>query len=614
MSQVQKTEERPKEKLIFSKALGVFCSFVPAFESLRGYSFTFFRRDLIAGITVATVAVPQAMAYASIFGMPVELGLYTAVVMTIVGSLLSASRQLINGPTNVISIAMLSALSILPVERRVEGAILMSLMVGLIQIGITGLRLGDLSRYISHSVIIGFTVGASILLILDQLKNALGLTAKGDLHDHFLKRFYLTMTQGGSIHIPTLAVAVGTMAIAIILRSINRKYRWRLPEHFTAVVLAGFAAWYCKLGADYGVKLVGSIPGSLPSFELPKVDFALAKDLSGSAVAIALLGLLEAIAMSKSLAASTKQKLDINQQCLSEGVANLAGSFFRCFPGSGSLTRSYINKQAGAETQWAGVICAIFVALTILAFAPLAQFIPRSALSGVLFLAAFRMVDFNGLKSDLRATRFDAVIIAATAMSAVFVSIEFCILIGVLLSFLIYVPRAAQIYMTDLVLDQNRAIRERLPTDPKCDRLRIYSFEGEMFFGASPEFERLLEQIEQDIGPNSRAIILRLRYARNPDAVCLNLLKHFIEEMKIRGISVLLAGVREGMLKALNNIGITELVGRDNVFLEEPKLWSSTIEAINKAYTILGNQRCSTCPEKADLSRSATTADWHFSI
>jgi sulfate permease, SulP family len=593
---------------VFSKALGLFSSFVPAVGALRGYNFKVFRRDLIAGITVATVAVPQAMAYASIFGMPVELGLYTAVVMTIVGSLLSASRQLINGPTNVISIAMLSALSIVPVERRVEGAILMSFMIGFIQIGITGLRLGDLSRYISHSVIIGFTVGASVLLILDQLKNALGLTAQGDLHDHFLKRFYLTMTQGGSVHVPTLAVAVGTMAIAIALRAINRKTNWRLPEHFTAVVMAGLAAWYFKLGPDFGVKLVGSIPNSLPSFEIPKIDVALAKELSGSAMAIALLGLLEAIAMSKSLAAANKQKLDINQQCLSEGVANLAGSFFRCFPGSGSLTRSYINKQAGAETQWSGVFCGVFVAITILALAPLAQFIPRAALSGVLFLAAYRMVDFKGLKVDLKATRFDAIIIIATALSAVFVSIEFCILIGVLLSFVIYVPRAAQIHMTDLVLDQNRTIRERMVTDPKCDRLRIYSFEGEMFFGASPEFEKLLEQIEQEIGPNTKALILRLRYARNPDAVCLNLLLHFVEVMKSRGITVLLTGVRGGMVKALTNVGIIELVGQENVFLEEPKLWSSTFEAVSRAYKMIGSDRCATCFETSSVALGAADA------
>ena len=197
--------------------------FVPALDSLRTYNARSLRRDIVAGLTVATVAVPQAMAYATIFGMPVELGLYTAIVMTMVGALLDSSKQLINGPTNVISIAMLSALASIPVEKRVECAIMMASMIGLIQIGITSLRLGDLSRYISHSVIIGFTLGASVLLILDQLKNALGLASKGDLHDPFLKRFYLTLTEGGSVHFPTLLVTLGTVAVALSFRFINRR-------------------------------------------------------------------------------------------------------------------------------------------------------------------------------------------------------------------------------------------------------------------------------------------------------------------------------------------------------------------------------------------------------
>ena len=153
---------------------------VPALDSLRHYSPTLFRRDLFAGVTVAAVAVPQAMAYASIFGMPVQYGLYTAIVMTAVGALFDSSKQLINGPTNAISIAMLSALAGVPSGQFIQAAILMALLIGLMQTGITLLRLGDLSRYISHAVIVGFTAGASVLLVLDQLKNVLGLKAQGD--------------------------------------------------------------------------------------------------------------------------------------------------------------------------------------------------------------------------------------------------------------------------------------------------------------------------------------------------------------------------------------------------------------------------------------------------
>src|SRR5207253_696566 len=167
---------------------------VPALDSLRSYSLRSLNADLMAGLTVATVAVPQAMAYATLAGLPPHYGLYTAVVMTAVGALLDSSKQLINGPTNAISIALLSALAMIPEDQRATAAVGFALLVGLVQLGITFLRLGDLTRYVSHAVIVGFTLGAGILLVLDQFKNLVGLRGLGDGDDHFLKRFWRTLT------------------------------------------------------------------------------------------------------------------------------------------------------------------------------------------------------------------------------------------------------------------------------------------------------------------------------------------------------------------------------------------------------------------------------------
>lgn len=589
--------------------------YVPAIDSLRGYSWSYLRRDALAGLTVAAVAVPQAMAYASIFGMPVEYGLYTAIVMTAIGALLDSSKQLINGPTNAISIAMLSALAAVPEAQRIEAAILMALLIGSVQTGITLLRLGDLSRYISHAVIVGFTAGASTLLVLDQLKNALGLKSQGDPEEHFLKRFYLTMTEGGQVHWPTLAITVGTILVALSLKYINRRFRTVLPELFLAIVAAGFAVWWFDLGAQ-GVKLVEKVPRSLPGFQPPKIDWGLTRELLGSAVAIALLGLLEAIAMAKSIAAKTRQKLDINQQCLSEGLANLGGSFFQCFPGSGSLTRSYINHQAGAATQWSGVICAGMVALTMLALAPLAEYIPRAALAGVLLLAATRMIDLAGIRYYCRATRFDAIIVTATALAAVLISVEFCILIGVLLSFLFYVPRAARVEITELTLTPERVIRDRLATDPPCRLLRIYNFEGELFFGAAPDFEALLERIEEETA-EATVVLLRMKHVRNPDAVCLHLLDDFLERMHKAGKIVALSGVRSDIYSALENVGIVARLGEGRVFREVRTLWSSTMSAIHWSYQQLQGERCPHCPH-AETMASAPAKEapngWHFEL
>lgn len=583
---------------------------VPAIDSLRTYTPGHFRRDLFAGVTVAAVAVPQAMAYASIFGMPVKYGLYTAIVMTAVGAVLDSSKQLINGPTNAISIAMLSALAAVPTDQRIPAAILMATLIGIFQTGITLLRLGDLSRFISHAVIVGFTAGASVLLVLDQLKNVLGLTAKGEYHDHFVKRFALTMYYGGPVHVPTLAVALGTIGVALGLRWINRRLGWALPELLLSIAAAGACVWHWDLAAD-GVKLIDKVPRSLPSFMPPAWDWKLVRELAPSAAAVGMLGLLEAIAMAKSIAAKTGQKLDINQQCLSEGVANLTGSFFQCFPGSGSLTRTYINHQAGAATQWSGVICAAMVALTVLALAPLAQFIPKAALAGVLMVTATRMVDVAGMRYHCRATRFDAAIVMATALSAVLVSVEFCILVGTVLSFLMYVPRAARVEMNELVIVDEHRIRERHHGDAVCPKLRIFNFEGELFFGSGPEFERHLERIEELLG-EARILVLRVKHLRNPDAVCLHLLRDFLDRVTARGVEVCLSGVRGGVYATLTRVGIVDQLGAERVFREVPQVWTSTATAVEWAHERLGDDLCESCPRR----RQAATGveQWHFVI
>jgi sulfate permease, SulP family len=307
---------------------------IPALGALRTYRPADARTDFVAGITVAAVAVPQAMAYALAAGLPPEYGLYTAIVMTAAGALFDSSRQLINGPTNAISIALLSVLRFIPdMDEKIQAAVLVAFMAGTIQLLITSMRMGDLTRYISHSVIIGFTLGASALLVLDQMKNMLGLRAEGGIHDNFVTRFWLTMTQGGVVNEPTLQIGVATIAMVIALRWLKSRYGLRLlPELLITVLTMALAVAWLGLEAK-GVKIVGPIPAKLPQPRLPHFDYELMRELSNGALAIAILGLLEAMAMAKAIAAQTRQKLDMNQQCLSEGVANLTGSFFSACPG-----------------------------------------------------------------------------------------------------------------------------------------------------------------------------------------------------------------------------------------------------------------------------------------
>lgn len=592
---------------------GTLFSLVPALDSLRTYSPRTLAADTMAGLTVAAVAVPQAMAYAQIANIPPQYGLYTAIVMTAVGALFDSSKQLINGPTNAISIAILSALVAFGEADRIPAVILLALMVGIVQTGISLLRLGDLSRYISHAVIVGFTLGASVLLVMDQFKNLLGLPAVGTGEDHFLKRFVLTISHIDQTNLSALFIGLATIGIALGLRGVNLLLRIRLPELLLALICVTFVVGNLRLD-EQGVKIVGAIPTELPSFEWPSIQWSWVRQLSSSTMAIALLGLLEAISMAKAIAAQTGQKLDINQQCLSEGVANLAGSMFHCFPGSGSLTRSNINQQAGAQTQWSGVISAVAVGLTVILFGQYANFIPKSGLAGILILSSWHLVDRRQLVYYLRTTRFDAWIVAITAISAVAISVEFCVLIGVLMSFVLYVPQAASVRITELVLTPERVIRERVAADVPCNRIRIFSLEGELFFGASPELEEHFETIAHMADDGMRVIVLRLKRARNPDAVCMSVLDRFIERMHAAGVAVLLCGVRPEMLKVLQASGLADRLGPDHLFAfeETGKFWTSTLEAVRFAYQLIGADVCETCPRHGETLNEKE--GWYYLI
>jgi len=531
------------------------------------------------------------MAYALLAGLPPQYGLYTAIVVTAVGALFDSSRQLINGPTNAISIALLTVLAVLPEGDRLAACVVFAMLVGLVQLGITVLRLGDLSRYVSHAVLVGFTLGAGILLVLDQFKHLVGVAGRGGADDHFLKRFWLTMTVGGDWHIPTVLIGLGTIVLVIGVRQLNgwlqkRGVRFPIPQHLVAIAAMAVLVWAWDLDND-GVAVVGRVPRSLPRFEVPELKWDWVQLLIGNAFGVAVLGLLEAIAMAKFIAAQTGQKLNMHQQCLSEGIANFTGSLFQCMPGSGSLTRSTVNRQAGAVSQWSGVFAAGTVAGTMLLLAPLAEYIPRSALAGLLLLAAFRMVDHKQLVFHLRATRFDAGIVIATAMAAVFVSVEFCIFIGVFLSFVLYVPRAAQVQLAELTLKSSGDVRQRSPDDPPRGPLLLFNLEGECFFGAAAELERHLETIEKTLTNDSRVVVLFLQRARNPDAAFLNLLDRFHVRLQERRGALVLCGVQPSLAWALHATRLDAQIGPGNIVVETECPEASTQAAIRRGCAIV---------------------------
>jgi SulP family sulfate permease len=284
-------------------------------------------------------------------------------------------------------------------------------------------------------------------------------------------------------------------------------------------------------------------------------------------------------------------------------------------PGSGSLTRSAINYQSGAVTRLSGVYSAAAVAATLLLFAPLARYIPLSAVAGMLIITAWRLVDKPRTRFALRSSRFDAGLVGATAFTAVFLSVEFSIMVGTFLSFLLVVPRAARLRSTELVVSAERVVRERLPEDPRCGKMVLTSLEGELFFGAGPELEAFFADLSNRAEEGARVVVLRLKRTRNPDMVCMELFQRFLQDMRgLKGVTVLLCGVREDFATVLENLHFYDWLPRDCVFYEDGGQDSSTLRAVRRAYELLGNDLCSTCPRRQIQAGEAERGEWYYMI
>jgi sulfate permease, SulP family len=295
-------------------------------------------------------------------------------------------------------------------------------------------------------------------------------------------------------------------------------------------------------------------------------------------------GIIEALSIAKAIAYQTQQRIDYNRQIMAEGLANLTGGFFQSLPGSGSLSRSAINFQAGAKTRFSGIVSAATVAAALLLFAPFLRYVPQPALAGLLLVTAGRLVDFKRLFYTLRASRYDAGLVIVTAFTGVAIDLDKSVLLGVILSILMFVPRAAKLKAKELIVAPERVVRERFPGDTVDPSIVIYDLEGELFFGAAPELDRYLVAIGQRIQDDDvKFVVLRLKRVRHPDVVCIERIEHFLREETARGVTILLAGVRPDTLAILHNVGLQSWFPAEHIFPEEDEEYSATLKAVRHA-------------------------------
>jgi SulP family sulfate permease len=544
------------------KALPSF--FLQPIHIVRGYRLENLRPDLVAGLTVAVILLPQAIAYALIAELPAQFGLYAAIVAAIVGALWGSSNHLQTGPTNAISLLILSTLLTTTSPGSPEFLVLagfMAILVGLIQLVLGLARLGVLVNFVSHSVIVGFSSGAGVLIAIKQVRHLLGL----EFSSHgLLETLHGIVTHLLEAHLPTTLLGLGTILLIVLLRWLHPK----LPGPLIGMVAAASAVGILGL-APQGVAVIGQLPRSLPPLaQLPLFDLQLIAQLSTGALAVAAIGLVEAMSIARSIADQAGQRLDSNQEFVGQGLANIAVGFLSGYPCSGSFTRSAVNYRAGARTPVASVFSGLFVLIAMLALAPMAAYVPRTALAGVLILTAYGMINREEIVRIWRGARGDAAIMVVTFLATLFLHLEFAVLTGLLLSFGIYILKTSVPEVSTVLPDDTFRHFGQRPEKRPCPQLAILEILGDLYFGAVSHIEEAISQ-QLDANPSLRFLLLRMHSVDHCDFSGIHALESVVQACRERGGDVFLVRVHEPILDLMKSTRFHEYLGADHLLSEE---------------------------------------------
>ncbi|MFZ7128472.1 MAG: SulP family inorganic anion transporter [Desulfobacterales bacterium] len=536
-------------------------SFVPFISWIRQYRRHHLKADVFAGLTVAVVALPQSMAYAIIAGLPVQYGLYASIMPAIVGSLWGSSAHLVTGPTTAASLVVFSILSQIAqpgTAAYIELALFLALVIGLLKIIMGIARFGALLNFVSHSVLLGFTAGAAVLIAFKQIPGLLGMRI--DPGGHFAAQVLHLLMNLGSVHWPT--VLLGMLTIAIILAG-----KW-IRSNFPATLLAMVAVSAIVAALDlerHGVGVVGAIPRSLPPFSPPSMEAAVhIRQMAPGALAIAILGLVEAVSIAKSIADQTRQRLNVNREFIGQGLANVVASLFSGYPTSGSFTRSAVNFKAGAKTPLSGVVSGLAVAAAILAISPLAAVLPHAALAGVLIVVAYELIRFRDIARAIRATRSDAAVLIITFFSMLLLSIEFAIYVGILLSIVLHLAKTSHPRIYSVVPDPATGKMVGSAYGETCCQMDIIQIEGSMFFGSA---SFILEDLQHRLRshPGIANLLIRMHHVNILDASGVHILEIILEEVRRRGGGVFLSGVNHRVFEVVKNASLLKDIGENHI-------------------------------------------------
>ncbi len=563
------------------------------------------RADAMAGLTGGLVLVPQAVAFATIAGMPPEYGLYAAMLPAIVAALWGSSWHLVSGPTTAISIVVFATISPLATpgsDEYIKLVLTLTLLVGVFKLSMGLLRLGVLVNFVSHTVIIGFTAGAAVLIAASQVKNFFGINIpRGSSVYRILVEFGQQFMQ--------INPWVTTVSIATIVASEVIRRRWpKAPYLITAMVVGGIVAamldWFLGNSRTL-IASVGALPVGFPPLSYPPMSPSALEQLAPVAIAVTLLSLTEAISVARAIAAKSGQVIDSNQEFIGQGLSNLTGAFFSGYVSSGSFNRSGLNFDAGARTPLAAVFSAVFLLLIVLFLAPLARYLPVPAMAGILFIVAWGLIDFRHIAEVLRVSKQESAVMVVTFFATLTLQLQYAIFLGVLMSLLLFLKRTAKPGIED-VKPTSGQWPPGFSNDtglPDCPQLKIVRINGPIFFGAASYVAARLRQIDER-NPLQRSVLIVGSGINFVDMEGAHLLALEARRRRALGGTLYFYYMKDEPLEMLKRCGAYDVIGAENFFrLGE--------DVIGKIFPRLDRSICSTCtvrifkPCKVDTSTEA---------
>lgn len=562
-----------------------------SFESLRQdfdqLSWATFRADLLAGLSVALVALPQSMAFSLVAGLPFSCGLLAAIFGTAIAAFFGASRHLVVGPNTAIAIMLQFGTSEILFNhfRGVQGdervivavqiLTLLTLLVGLVQFFVAVFRLGRLTQFISYSVVVGYLAGTAVAVVVNQMGPFFGISLPYGVSSLYDKGLYL-ITHVGSVHAATACVGAFSLAILFLMKRLKSK----IPGTVVMLVVVTGLLYVFQHPSMFfedpitpflNVTLVGEkgkLTGVMPYFSMPYFDRTILTHLFPTALAIGLLGILETSSVAKSVASRSGQRLSINQQILGLGVGNLFSSFIGAMPSAGSPVRSSMLIDLGGRSRLAAVMSGGIVWLMVWLFSPAIALFPIPALSAILIMSACSILNPRELFLCLKATRSDAIVLAATFLACVFFTLDVAFFLGIALSITFYLQKAAVPNLVECTYDDTG--RLSASSGRNSDKLiRVINVQGELFFGAADIFQATLKSMAED-DTSTQVIILRLKNARDIDATACLAIDRLYEFLRLSGRYLLACGLSYPTWEVLCDAGLVEKIGKKNLFVYDP--------------------------------------------